>query len=166
MKKYIALLLAAMLLTMPSCSSAETEETEAETSIEETEAETSAPETEEETKKPVVERPEDEEVISYTTLELEKDPTYDREAGILLLYFTDHEILYATDAKCYIGLIAPSSASSITGIPDMTTYPDIVIDEDDYCGIAIKVDEEIPLGEYVASVTFDRYIVNFDFTVE
>lgn len=168
MKKYIALILAAMILTLPSCSSGEadgdeTEETivseaEIEPEIEETE-----PETEEET---VFERPADEEVITYTSLELEKDPVYDRDTGLFVLYFTDHELWYKEDAKCYIGLVSDSEAASVTGTPDMVAYPDMMIDEDDFCGIAIRVDEEIPAGEYFVSVTFDNYIANFDYTIE
>lgn len=168
MKKYIALILAAMLLTLPSCSSEENEEdgteetivseTESEPVIEETE-----PETEEET---VFERPDDEEVITYTSLELEKDPVYDRSAGLFVLYFTDHEVWYKEDAKCYIGLVSDSEAASVTGKPDMEAYPDMIIDEDDFCGIAIRVDEEIPAGEYFVSVTFENYMANFDYTVE
>lgn len=169
MKKYIALMLAALMLAMASCSSGEAEDASAETTApEETVGEVVPEETEaEETEAEVkVERPEDEEVITYITLELEKDPVYDRTAGLLVMYFTDHEMLYSADAKCYIGLISDEEAISITGTPDMAAYPDMMIDEDDFCGIAIKVDEEIPAGEYLASVTFDSYIVSFDFNVQ
>lgn len=168
MKKYIAFILAAVLLTLPSCSSGEAEDSVSEeTGIEETDANTSLEEeTEEETEEVVVERPVSEEVITYTSLELEKDPVYDREAGLFVLYFTDHEILYDSDAKCYIGLLSDAEAVSIAGTPDMEAYPDIIIDEDDFCGIAIRVNEEIPAGEYYVSVTFGSYIANFDYTVE
>ncbi len=169
MKKYIAFLLAALMLAMTSCSSGEAEE-----AAEETEApaaaetvETVPEETEEETEEKVKhERPEDVEVIDYTTLELEKDPVYDRAAGLLILYFTDHEIVYPADAKCSIGLISDEEAVSVTGTPDMNAYPDMFIDNDDFCGVAIKVAEEIPAGDYFVSVTFDTYIVNFDYTVQ
>lgn len=169
MKKYIALLLALTGLTfaMASCSSGEgeAEETtlETEAPIETTAPETEAEETEPETK---YERPADEEVINYEELELEKDAVYDRANGLFVMYFTDHELLYPEDAKCSIGLISDEEAFSITGTPDFTAYPDVKIDEDDFCGIAIKVDEEIPAGEYLVSVTFDSYIVSFDFNIQ
>ncbi len=175
MKKYIALMLAGLMLavSMTACSSGEAgaeipEETAApETVPAETEAAAEAPETEEETEPaPKHERPADVEVIDYITLELEKDAVYDRAAGIFVMYFTDHELLYPEDAKCSIGLISSEEAFSIPGTPDFTAYPDVKIDEDDYCGIAIQIAEEIPVGEYRASVTFDRYIVNFDFTAK
>ena len=169
MKKYIAFILAALMLAMTACSSGESEETAAETDA--PAAEEIVPEvpeeTEEETEEKVKhERPEEVEVIDYDTLRLEKDPVYDRAAGLLVLYFTDHEIVYPADAKCSIGLISDEEAASITGTPDMEAYPDMFIDNDDFCGIAIKVSEEIPAGEYFVSVTFDTYIVNFDYTVQ
>ncbi|MBR5311702.1 MAG: hypothetical protein IKU40_02340 [Clostridia bacterium] len=172
MKKYIAFLLAAMMLSAVSCSSGEgdAEETAApETEISDAAENTEempeeAPEEAEEQVKH--ERPEEVEVIVYTTLELEKDPVYDRASGIFALYFTDHELLYPADAKCSVGLISDEEAVSVTGTPDMEAYPDMFIDNDDFCGIAIKVTEEIPAGDYFVSITFDRYIVNFDYTVQ
>lgn len=171
MKKYIALMLAGLMLalTMTACSSGESEEVPEETAAPETvpaetEDETEVPETEEEAEpenKP--ERPEVE-VIDYITLELEKDVIYDRAAGLFVMYFTDHELLYPEDAGCSVGLISTEEAFSIKGTPDFAAYPDVKIDEDDYCGIAIKLAEEIPAGDYMASVTFDHYIVSFDFT--
>lgn len=172
MKKYIAFLLAALMLSAVSCSSGEGEteetaapETEASEAVETTEEVPEEPEAEAE--EPVKhERPEEVEVIEYKTLELEKDPVYDRAAGLFALYFTDHELLYPADAKCSVGLISDEEAVSVSGTPDMEAYPDMFIDNDDFCGIAIKVAEEIPAGDYFISVTFDRYIVNFDYTVQ
>jgi hypothetical protein len=172
MKKYIAFLLAALMLSAVSCSSGEAEteetaapETEASEAVETTEEVPEEPEAEAE--EPVKhERPEEVEVIEYKTLELEKDPVYDRAAGLFALYFTDHELLYPADAKCSVGLISDEEAVSVSGTPDMEAYPDMFIDNDDFCGIAIKLAEEIPAGDYFISVTFDRYIVNFDYTVQ
>ncbi|MGN1346629.1 MAG: hypothetical protein ACI4V1_07565 [Eubacteriales bacterium] len=162
MKKYIVLLLAGLMLAAAACSSEAPEE-----SVEETETETAAPETEAETEPETkYERPADEEVIEYTTLELEKDALYDRSAGLFVMYFTNHELWYEEDAKCSIGLISDEEAFSIAGVPDFTAYPEVKVDEDDYCGIAIRIEEEIPVGDYYASITFDHYIVNFDFTAE
>jgi len=172
MKKYIALMLAGLMLamTMTACSSGEDvpEETAApETVPVETEAETVEPEAEEETEPADRhERPEDVEVIDYITLELEKDAVYDRVAGLFVMYFTDHELLYPADAQCSVGLISSEEAFSIAGKPDMTSYPDVMVDEDDFCGVAIKLDEEIPAGEYFVSVTFDKYIVSFDYNIQ
>ena len=171
MKKYIAVLLAALMLSAVSCSSGEAEESaEPENVI--SEAADSAEEIPEETEEepgeePKNERPEEDvEVITYSTLELEKDPVYDRAAGLLVLYFTDHEIVYPADAKCSVGLISSEEAISISGTPDMEAYPDMFIDNDDFCGVAIRVAEEIPAGDYLISVTFDTYIVTFDYTVQ
>ena len=172
MKKYIAFLLAALMLSAVSCSSGEGEteetaapETESSETVENVEEVPEEPEAEAE--EPVKhERPEEVEVIEYKTLELEKDPVYDRAAGLFALYFTDHELLYPADAKCSVGLISDEEAVSVSGTPDMEAYPDMFIDNDDFCGIAIKVAEEIPAGDYFISVTFDRYIVNFDYTVQ
>ena len=74
MKRYIALTLAALMLAMTACSSAETEESAADANapaenVEEVMSEESAEEAEEEKKH---ERPEDVEVIDYKTLKLEK----------------------------------------------------------------------------------------------
>ena len=171
-KQYIALMLAGLMLviTVTACSSGEAgenipeETTATETVPMETEAETEAPETEEETEPAhKQERPEEVEVIDYIPLELEKDAVYDRAAGIFVMYFTDHELLYPEDSQCSVGLISGEEAFSIAGTPDFTAYPDVKVDDDDYCGIAIRIAEEIPAGEYRASVTFDRYIVTFDF---
>ncbi len=159
MKKYIALTLAALMLTLPSCGSSEpeVEETEAETVIETAASDTEA-ETEAETEKPGYERPADVEVIDYSVLELAEDAVYDRANGVFVLCFTHEKIRYDADAKCSIGLISAEEAISITGTPDLT-YSDVKSTEDFYRGIAIKVDEEIPAGEYLVSVTFGEYIV-------
>lgn len=170
MKKYIAFLLAALMLSAVSCSSGEAEESAPETEAPAA-AENVAEEIPEETEEETVEeeehkRPEPVEVINYRPLELEKDPVYDRAAGLLVLYFTDHEIVYPADAECSIGLISEEEAVSISGAPDMTSYPDMFVDDNNFCGVAIKMSEEIPTGDYFISVTFDDYIVTFDYTVQ
>ncbi len=170
MKKYIAFLLAALMLSAVSCSSGEAEESavpETEAPVAEEPVEAVPEETEEETEEEVKnERPGEVEVINYRTLELEKDPVYDRTSGLLALYFTDHEIIYPADAECSIGLISEEEAISISGTPDMETYPDMFVDNNNYCGVAIKAAEEIPAGDYFISVTFDDYIVTFNYTVQ
>ena len=168
MKRYIALTLAALMLAMTACSSADTEESAADVNApaenaEEVMSEESAEEAEEEKKN---ERPEDVEVIDYKTLKPEKDPVYDRASDLFVLYFTDHEIVYPADASCSIGLISDEEAVSVTGTPDMNAYPDMFVTDEDYCGIAIKVSEDIPAGDYLVSITFDRYIVSFDHTIQ
>jgi len=169
MKKYIALMLAALMFAMASCSSGEAEETVADTAASGEIAEevvTEETEAEENEEKGKHERPESVEIIEYKTLRLEKDPVYDRAAGLFVMYFTDHELLYPADAKCSIGLISTEEAFSVAGTPDMTSYPDVIVDEDDFCGIAIKVEEELPAGEYFVSITFDKYIVSFDYNIQ
>ena len=107
--------------------------------------------------------PENVEVSSILEVELAKPAEI--KNGTLVMYFTDEELFYESDAPCSIGIISPDMADSISGTLDMTTYPDM-FSGDDYRGAAIIPSEPIPTGSYTFSVSFGSYLVNFDMTVE
>ena len=156
MKKYMitALLLASLILT--GCSSAGDEtiaETESETlAVSETESET-AP------------KPTNEEVIDFQKLYLSADPVY--ENGLLVLYFTSENVAYAADTKCSIGVIAAEEAYSIKSSPDFEAYPDMLVSDGRYKGIALRPSEELESGSFKFSITIGEYIVDsFDMTIQ
>ena len=98
-------------------------------------------------------------------LELELAKPAEIINGTIVLYFTDEELFYASDAPCSIGLISSAMADSISGTLDMTSYPDM-FSGDDYRGAAIIPSEPIPAGSYTFSVSIGTYLVSFDMTVE
>mgnify|MGYP002621566726 FL=1 len=159
MKKYIAAILAVTAIVssvaLTSCSSSgnedETTPNTAETTSPETDAETV---TEAETSLPT---PEDVEVIDFEVLTLEKDPVY--ENGTFVLYFTDHDVIYDENTVVNIGVVAEDEAYTVKGTIDFTTYPDMKVDDNNYCGIALSPAFEIDSGEYRFSITFDDYKV-------
>lgn len=165
MKKYIAAILAVTAIVssfaLTSCSSSgnedETTSNTAETTAPETDSET---ETETETSLPT---PEDVEVIDFEVLTLEKDPVY--ENGIFVLYFTDHDVIYDENTVVNIGVVAEDEAYTVKGTIDFTTYPDMKVDDNNYCGIALSPAFEIDSGEYRFSITFDDYKVEFNMAV-
>lgn len=158
MKKYIALILALAALSMAGCSSSEKEdetETETETSAE------SETETETENTLPT---PENVDVIDFEILELEKDPVY--ENGIMALYFTNHEVWYDENTEASIGVVATDEAYTVKASIDYDAYPDMKIDDDNYCGIALRPSFEIDPGDYRISITFDDYKVEFNMAIK
>ena len=165
MKKYIAAILAVTAIVssvaLTSCSSSgnedETTSNTAETTAPDTDSET---ETETETSLPT---PEDVEVIDFEVLTLEKDPVY--ENGTFVLYFTDHDVIYDENTVVNIGVVAEDEAYTVKGTIDFTTYPDMKVDDNNYCGIALSPAFEIDSGEYRFSVTFDDYKVEFNMAV-
>lgn len=165
MKKYIAAILAVTAIfssaALTSCSSSgnedETTPETTETTAPETEAET---ETETETTLPT---PEDVEIIDFEVLTLEKDPVY--ENGTFVLYFTDHDVIYDENTVVNIGVVAEDEAYTVKGTIDFTTYPDMNVDDNNYCGIALTPAFEIDSGEYRFSITFDDYKVEFNMAV-
>lgn len=165
MKKYIAAILAVTAIVssvaLTSCSSSgnedETTPNTAETTSPETDAETV---TEAETSLPT---PEDVEVIDFEVLTLEKDPVY--ENGTFVLYFTDHDVIYDENTVVNIGVVAEDEAYTVKGTIDFTTYPDMKVDDNNYCGIALSPAFEIDSGEYRFSITFDDYKVEFNMAV-
>ena len=173
MKKLFLLLLCALLALCPACSKgAVTEDTASDeaapaenvsASTEET-----APEANDAADVPAEGAetkglPENVEVSPILELELAKPAEIIN--GTIVLYFTDEELFYASDAPCSIGLISSAMADSISGTLDMTSYPDM-FSGDDYRGAAIIPSEPIPAGSYTFSVSIGTYLVSFDMTVE
>ena len=183
MKKALSIILAALMLsasfaltacsggngdeTTPETTGETTGETTADTEAEttpETEAETTAPETEAETEtETTLPTPEDVEIIDFEVLTLEKDPVY--ENGTFVLYFTDHDVIYDENTVVNIGVVAEDEAYTVKGTIDFTTYPDMKVDNNNYCGIALTPAFEIDSGEYRFSITFDDYKVEFNMAV-
>lgn len=164
MKKYIALLLLTSCL-LASCSSAPADETTGDTSADTNESIESIEETETETDTEAT-QPEIVEPFEYNTLELDRDPVY--ENGMFVLYFTDDAVTFTEDTIFRIGVMTPGESYTITAENDTASYPDMLANDEykEYCGIALRPSEEIPAGEYEFSVTFEKYIVNFDLTLD
>ena len=159
MKRYIALLLAFAALSLQACSASddETEDIETETEIE-TEAETEA-----ETA-PQVLKPEEIEFTSFEELTLVKDPVY--ENGMMVLYFNENDVMYNENTDANIGVVAADEAYTVKAEIDFDSFPDMKVDESNYCGIALKPSFEIDPGEYRISITFDEYKVEFEMTIQ
>lgn len=156
MKKYIIIALLLSALTLVGCSSSGVEsEGESETQIE------SVTETESET----APKPTNEEVISFSELTLSADPVY--ENGLLVLWFNSENVSYDADTSCSIGVIATDEAYSIKATPDLTTYPDMLVSDGEYKGIALTPSEELDSGSFKFSITIGEYIVSsFEMTIE
>ena len=159
MKKYIALILALAALAMAGCSSSKEDETTETDAINETSAES---ETESETQNPIL-TPEEVDVIDFEMLELEKDPVY--ENGVMVVYFTDHDVWYDENTEANIGVVAADEAYTVKAEIDFDTYPDMKIDDKNHCGIALRPSFEIDPGEYRISITFDEYKVEFNMNI-
>lgn len=164
MKKFIALMLVFAALTLSACSSAtETEETEnpadgIESAVIETEAE-EVPETEHT-------RPKDEAYVDYRNVHLASDPIYNAADKTLVLYFEDYEVWYPEEAECYVAYVSDEAANSIPSVPDFTSRPDIKLENGDYKGVVLKMEEPIPSGDYEIVVSFHTYTCSFDMRVE
>lgn len=156
MKKYIALLLLTSCF-LASCSS---EYEYVDDSYEETEESTDT-DSETETQLPEITEP-----FTYDELELDRDPVF--ENGTFVLYFTDDSVSFSDDTIFRIGVLTPGESYTITAENLTADYADMLANAEynEYCGIAIRPNEEIPAGDYEFSVTFDEYIVNFDLTLD
>lgn len=159
MKKYIALILALAALAMAGCSSSKEDETTETEPSTETSAES---ETETETQNPIL-APEEVDVIDFEILTLEKDPVY--ENGVMVLYFTDHDVWYDENTEANIGVVATEEAYTVKAEIDFDAYPDMKVDDKNYCGIALRPSFEIDPGEYRISITFDEYKVEFNMNI-
>ncbi len=169
MKKFIALLLVFAALTMTACSS-EPEETIEDTDAvteDTTPAETENTEDTEDTA-PATEyvRPADEEYVDYRNVHLASDPVYNAADLTMELYFEDFEIWYPENAECYVAYISDLAANSIPSVPDLNANPDMKLENGDYCGVTLKLDEAIPSGEYEIMVSFHTYTCSFDMTID
>lgn len=165
LKKYIALLLVFASLSLSACSSAPAEDSAEDTAAEETVLDT-APETEETEPETKYVRPENEEYVEYKNVHLASDPVYDKANSMMVLYFEDKEIWYPADSECYVAYISDTAANSILSAPDLEAYPDMLLENGDYCGVALKMEDEIPAGSYEIAVSFGTYTCSFEMTVE
>ena len=177
MNKFKALLMAAILLLgLTACSdSGEQSENEDTESVTET-ADPAAEETESETEteKPVVERPEDVEVITYTSLTIDEEdtdrfvngenPTYDAATGCLVFVVTS-EIEYDADDACSVGISGEDGAYTVDGTIVLEGY-DILESMNGYRGAAIHIDETLDPGNYLFVINFSTYTVSFRYTVQ
>lgn len=158
MKKYIILALIISALTLSACSTSDTESessSDTDTTIE------SVTETETET----APKPTNEEVISFSELTLSADPVY--ENGLLVLRFNSENVRYDADTSCSIGVIAADEAYSIKAKPDLEAYPDMLVSDGAYNGIALVPSEELETGSFKFSITIGEYIVSsFEMTIE
>ena len=159
MKRYIALLLAFAALSLQACSASNEDETKAienETEIateDETKAETA----------PQVLKPEEVEFTAFEELTLAKDPVY--ENGMMVLYFNESDVMYNENTNANIGVVATDEAYTVKAEIDFDSFPDMKVDESNYCGIALKPSFEIDPGEYRISITFDEYKVEFNMNI-
>ena len=163
MKKYIAMLLVFASLTLSACSSAPSEDTDA---VNDTAAETVDTTIEETQPETDYVRPEDEEYVDYRSLHLASDPVYHADTKTLVLYFEDYEIWYPEDAACDVAYVSDLAANSIPAKPDMTSYPDMKLENGDYKGVALVLDEAIPTGTHEIYVSFSNYSCNFEMTIQ
>lgn len=165
MKKFIALMLVFAALTLSACSSAtENEDTvdtadSTDSAVIETESEEIAPETE-------YTRPKDEAYVDYRNVHLISEPIYDAAAKTMVLYFEDYEVWYPENSECYVAYVSDEAANSIPSVPDFTSRPDIKLENGDYKGVVLKMEEPLPSGDYEIVVSFHTYTCSFDMTVE
>ena len=166
MKKFIALMLVFAALTMSACSSAPEAEDPSADDTGTAAADTAPAETEETAPATEYIRPADEEYVDYRNVHLASDPVYSAADKTLVLYFEDFEIWYPENAECYVAYISDVAANSITAVPDLTAYPDMKLENGDYSGVALKLDEAIPSGTFEIAVSFHTYSCSFEMTVE
>ena len=157
MKKYIVLVMLILALVITAC----TRDTEDETPAPvETPTESESTEAESESETEIME------YIEYTYPELTGAPVYDKNTGILKLFFTDYIMWKNTDADCTIGIMTDDGASAVTAHAVYEEFPEMMIASDVYSGVALKLEEPVGEGNYKFLVVFGNYRVDFDITVE
>ena len=163
MKKYLALILAALLLTSCSSEAPEAEEAAEIAPAEETEVMEiipTDPAVEDELPEPeVIEKPE---IEQFTTLEVEGTPVY--ENGNLIIHF-GKSVWYELDDAVSVGMILSTAAESMGGKIVSDQYPELLNEEDEYDGVAIQPAETLPTGNCLFSITFGEYLVSFELDV-
>ncbi|MBQ7930393.1 MAG: hypothetical protein IJ334_05185 [Clostridia bacterium] len=165
MKKFIALMLVFASLTLSACSSSEAEDSETNDTI--AAAEDTAPaETEETAPETEYVRPADEEYVDYRNVHLASDPVYSAADKTLVLYFEDFDIWYPEDAACDVAYISDTAANTIPAVADLSAHPDMKLDNGDYSGVTLKLDEALPTGSFEIMVSFHTYTCSFEMTVE
>ena len=159
MKKYLVLVMLILTLAITACTRDVEDGTETPSPVETpTESESSDGESESET--------EIMDYIEYTYPELIGTPTYDKESGILKLFFTDYIMWKNTDANCTVGVMSDDGMTPITAHAAYDEFPEMIIASDIYSGVPLKLEEPIGAGSYKLLVVFGNYRVDFDITVE
>lgn len=159
MKKYLVLVMLALALTVTACTRGGDGESETPDPADiPTESESTGDESESETEKM--------EYIEYTYPELTGTPAYDKESGILKLFFTDYIMWMNTDSDCTVGIMTDEGMYPITAHAVYEEFPEMMIASDVYSGVPLKLDEPIDSGSYKFLVVFGNYRVDFDITIE
>lgn len=157
MKKYIVLVMLILALVITAC----TRDTEDETPAPvETPTESEGTEAESESETEIME------YIEYTYPELTGSPIYDKDTGILKLFFTYYIMWMNTDADCTVGVMSVEGMIPITAHAVYEEFPEMMIASDVYSGVALKLEEPVGAGSYKFLVVFGNYRVDFDITVE
>ena len=157
MKKYIVLVMLILALVITAC----TRDTEDETPAPiETPTESEGTEAESESETEIME------YIEYTYPELTGSPIYDKDTGILKLFFTDYIMWMNTDADCTVGVMSDEGMIPVTAHAVYDQFPEMMIASDVYSGVALKLEEPVGAGSYKFLVVFGNYRVDFDITVE
>jgi len=106
------------------------------------------------------------EYIEYNYPELMGSPIYDKDTGILKLFFSDYIMWKNTDVDCTVGVVADEGMMPITAHAVYEEFPEMMIASDVYSGVALKLEEPVGAGSYKFLVVFGSYRVDFDITVE
>ena len=106
------------------------------------------------------------EYIEYTYPELSATPEFNKESGILKLFFNDYIMWKNTDIECTVGIMSDDGVSAVTAYAVYEEFPEMMIASDVYSGVPLKLEETVNPGEYKFLVVFGNYRVDFDITVE
>lgn len=159
MKKYLVLVMLILTLAITACTRDVEDDTETPAPVETpTESESSDGESESET--------EIMEYIEYTYPELSATPEFNKESGILKLFFNDYIMWKNTDIECTVGIMSDDGVSAVTAYAVYEEFPEMMIASDVYSGVPLKLEETVNPGEYKFLVVFGNYRVDFDITVE
>lgn len=159
MKKYLVLVMLVLALVITACTRDNEKESETPDPVETpTESESLEDESESET--------EIMEYIEYTYPELLGKPIYDKDTGILKLFFTDYIIWKNTGVDCTIGVMSDEEVSAVAAHAVYEDFPEMMIASDVYSGVALKLEEPVGAGDYKFLVVFGNYRVDFDITIE
>lgn len=159
MKKYLVLTILIFALAITACTRGGDEESETPTTPElPSESESVEDGSESET--------ESMEYIEYTYPELSATPDFNKESGILKLFFNDYIMWKNTDIECTVGIMSDDGVSAVTAYAVYEEFPEMMIASDVYSGVPLKLEETVNPGEYKFLVVFGNYRVDFDITVE
>ncbi|MBE6542088.1 MAG: hypothetical protein E7672_06535 [Ruminococcaceae bacterium] len=163
MKKYliIALLLASLILT--GCNTSSNNESENDQSGESNDNVEVNNDSSSESKSDA--NLSDEDIIDFSKVSVQGTPVY--ENGLIVIYFTRENVSYTADSACSVGVISDLEAYSIKATPDLTAYPDMLVSEGKYKGIALRPSEDLDSGSFKFSITVGEYIIDtFEMTIQ